>query len=112
MPLSFARSAMASGSQPLSNPFFLTLRLHLSPSLRRRNHQPARSWRLLKSTSTGEGWGSAFCEGRETADANQFSKKKIMKTTKKLNEGLLADTANRVPPTAAKQTAAPVAHQA
>ena len=38
-----------------------------------------------------------FSEGRETADANQFSKKKIMKTTKKLMKGLLADTANRVP---------------
>ena len=37
-----------------------------------------------------------FREGRETADANQFSKKKIMKTTKKLSKGLLADTANRV----------------
>ena len=37
-----------------------------------------------------------FREGRETADASQFRKKKIMKTTKKLNEGLLADTANHV----------------
>lgn len=35
-----------------------------------------------------------------------------MKTTKKLNEGLLADTANRVPPTAAKPTAAPAAQSA
>jgi hypothetical protein len=38
-----------------------------------------------------------FREGRETADASQFRKKKIMKTTRKLNEGLLADTANHVP---------------
>ena len=38
-----------------------------------------------------------FREGRETTDASQFSKKKIMKTTKKSNvKGLLADTANRV----------------
>ena len=37
-----------------------------------------------------------FSEGRETADASQFSKKKIMKTTKKSNvKGLLADTANQ-----------------
>jgi hypothetical protein len=38
-----------------------------------------------------------FREGRETAYASQFSKKKIMKTTKKLMKGLLADTANLVP---------------
>ena len=44
-----------------------------------------------------------FSEGRATADANQFSKKKIMKTTKKLMKGLLADTANRVPSKAPKQ---------
>ena len=37
-----------------------------------------------------------FSEGRETTDASQFSKKKIMKTTKKNNvKGLLADTANQ-----------------
>jgi hypothetical protein len=37
-----------------------------------------------------------FREGRETTDASQFSKKKIMKTTKKSNvKGLLADTANQ-----------------
>ncbi len=52
-----------------------------------------------------------FSEGRETADASQFSKKKIMKTTKKLNEGLLADTANRVQSTApeAQSAVAPAA---
>ena len=38
-----------------------------------------------------------FSDGRETTDASQFSKKKIMKTTKKNNvKGLLADTANLV----------------
>jgi hypothetical protein len=46
-----------------------------------------------------------FSEGRETADANQFSKKKIMKTTKKLTKGLLADTANRVQSKAPEQSA-------
>jgi hypothetical protein len=52
-----------------------------------------------------------FREGRETAYASQFSKKKIMKTTKKLTKGLLADTANLVPaetaPAAAAQSAVP-----
>ena len=39
-----------------------------------------------------------FHEGRETADAIQFSKKKIMKTKNtKLIEGLPVNTANRVP---------------
>jgi hypothetical protein len=46
-----------------------------------------------------------FREGRETTDANQFSKKKIMKTTNTLNEGLLAGSANHVPATE------PVEHQ-
>jgi hypothetical protein len=45
-----------------------------------------------------------FREGRETAYASQFSKKKIMKTTKKNNvKGLLADTANHVPATTPAQ---------
>ena len=51
-----------------------------------------------------------FREGRETAYASQFSKKKIMKTTKKLTKGLLADTANLVSePTAAPAAASAVA---
>jgi hypothetical protein len=50
-----------------------------------------------------------FSEGRETADANQFSKKKIMKTTKKLMKGLLADTANRVPTNSAAEAQSAVA---
>jgi hypothetical protein len=41
--------------------------------------QPANadcSGHLLKTTSTGEGWRFRFfSEGREAADANQFSKK-------------------------------------
>ena len=46
-----------------------------------------------------------FHEGRETADAIQFSKKKIMKTTKKLMKGLLADTAIQSSPTPAQPVA-------
>ena len=42
------------GSAP-SSPVFSAPRFFLSPSRRRRGHQPARSWCPLKTTPTGEG---------------------------------------------------------
>ena len=80
-----------------SNPFFLNTRLLLSPSWLRPN-TPARPLVVPpEGYSHGGGLGpQLFHEGRETADASQFSKKKIMKTTKANNmKGLLADTANQ-----------------
>ncbi len=73
---------------------FLLAYFFLSPSRRRRTHQPARSWRLLKSTSTGEGWRLRFFrEGRRTKDAQQSRKKKTMKTNTKNQIGLKSKSA-------------------
>ena len=91
-----------------SNPFFLNTRLLLSPSWLRPN-TPARPL-VVPSEAYAHGGGlgpQLFHEGRETADASQFSKKKIMKTTKTSTKGLLADTANQ-----SSATTAPAAPKA
>jgi hypothetical protein len=104
MPLSSARNAQWTPALPVSNPFFLNTRLLLSPSWLR-PETPARPLVVPpEGYSHGGGLGpQLFHEGRETADASQFSKKKIMKTTKSKNmKGLLADTANQSLPTPAQ----------
>jgi hypothetical protein len=84
--------------------FFLTLRL-LPLALTALPRNSSLPFVVPSEDHSHEGRLGArlFREGRETTDANQFSKKKIMKTTKTLNEGLLAGSANHVPATAPQQ---------
>src|ERR1035437_69967 len=77
--------------------FFPFQLFHLSPlTALPKATSPPRTVPSEADAHAGGPGARLFREGRATAYASQFRKKKIMKTTKKLMKGLLADTANLV----------------
>jgi hypothetical protein len=95
------RQLAAFSGPAFSTPTLSSIALTASPQ-----NQPARSWRLLKSTSTGEGWGLRFfVKGDGQKTHSRAEKKDHENKSKKIKSGSGANPHNRAAQTHRKRKA-------